>query len=119
MPRFEIGFIGFEARCVPPRLGLDTELHLECPGDRGSYLILNFEYIRQLAVVALRPKLHSVAGINQLRCQAQAAACATDAALENRPDIQRGTDLPDVLLLAPEREGGRACDHLQSRNLRE
>src|SRR5437879_705249 len=89
-------------------------MHLESAGYRGSYFILNFEYIRQFAVVAIRPKMNNVASVNQLRRHAKAAARATDAALQNRPDIQRCADLSDVLLLAPENERGSARNHLQS-----
>ncbi len=61
----------------------------------------------------------AVSGVDQLCCYANAVPGAPHAAFEDSQHSQRLSDLGDVLLLASEREGGSAGNHLESRNLGE
>lgn len=76
-------------------------------------LILHPEHIRHLAVVAFRPEMISVGGVDKLRRHPNPAPGTPYAAFKDRTDAECFGDLADVLLLAPEREGRSTRRHLQ------
>ena len=90
------------------------------PGDHGrGDLALHLEDVLDVAVIGLRPDVHSAVGPYQLGAHTDGGAGAAHAALEQVRDPQVAADFRrrDLLSLEVERRG--ACDHLQVRNLRE
>ena len=117
MPRFEQRFVRRKARRVSG--GLRDELHLQRTGDRLGDVVLNGEDVDQLAVVAFRPQVIAVLGVDELRRHAYAASRAADAAFENVRDAERFRDPADVLFLAAKGEGGRARGDLEAGDVRQ
>ena len=89
---------------------LGKELDFQLLDDRQRYLVLNRKHVRHLAVVAFRPEVVAVAGIDQLRGDPQPITHLLYAALENGVDIEPAPDLADIDILALEGEGGSAGD---------
>jgi hypothetical protein len=85
----------------------------ELASQRGGYscgnLVLNGKNIRQFPVVAFRPEVISVSGVDKLRGHANAIFGLADAAFKHRTHPPRLGNLGDVLLLAAEGEGGNEC----------
>src|SRR5262249_29829356 len=69
---------------------------LQRRNDRSSYLVLNSEDILNVAVIALRPEVALGDGIDQLRRDADAAACLAHTPLHNVAHTQRFSHSRDV-----------------------
>src|SRR5262249_54244878 len=93
--------IRFLASCSRAAWG---QRHSQRQGYRLGDLILNRENVRHLAIVALRPEVISVGGVDELRRHANAASRAPNAPFQDRLHRQRLGDPANVLLLAPEGE---------------
>src|SRR5579863_90315 len=95
-PRREVGSV---ARL---RGSLWRKLELELLRDGRRNLVLHGKYIGQLAVVALRPEMGAVGGMNELCGYPDAVPGAAHAAFKDSLDAQRFGNPADVLVFAPE-----------------
>jgi hypothetical protein len=83
----------------------------------SSSVVLDGEDIGHLAVVALRPPVRTVGGVNELRCHTDTATGAAGAAFEHVCDAEAVRDPADVLILPLERKCGRTGNHLETAHL--
>src|SRR5262249_14875514 len=90
------------------------ELDPQGASDRQGYLLLNGEYVANLALVRFRPQVVSVGAVVQLRRDPQRVACSSYAAFQPRRDVELRADLPDVLSLPLEFERGSSGRHTQT-----
>ena len=116
-PPFQVLRVRLHVPGVPPgrrRTLPSHELHRVRVDNGQRDLVLHGEDVSDLAVVLLRPSLIAVDDVDELRRNAQRRSGLSDATLENRADVQLATDLPDVDVLALEREGGTSGNHVQA-----
>ena len=120
VPALQIRFVGRQRRRVlaSGRLA-DRQPRRQRLGDGSGDLVLHREHVGQLAIVALRPQVAAVGGVDQLRRDPDPIAGLAHAAFEHVRDAERLRDPPDVDVLALERERGGARDHLQVGHLRQ
>src|SRR5215471_1106992 len=78
--------------------------------NRARHLVLDRENTAQFSVVALGPAMGAGHCIDELRCDADAVAASSDAALEQVACAQLPADLPEIDGLAPVLEGRIAPD---------
>ena len=91
------------------RRGLDAHQRaLQRRRDRTRDLVLHREDAFQLAVVRVRPQMIAVADADQLRGDTQRVPFASDAAFEERTDLQFLAQFADAQVLSAQREYGRA-----------
>src|SRR5215472_1172702 len=116
MPSLEISLVGGKLRNVARRA---YEFQPQCSRDGLGDLILDREHVRHFPVIALRPEMRSVFGIDELCRNSYAATSPTHAAFQNSTHPERFSDLADVLLFSSERKRRGPSDHLQAGNVRE
>jgi hypothetical protein len=92
------------------RLG---QMHLQGTQYPVGDLILDQEDVLELPVVGLRPEMASTFRLDQLGGNAHPVARLADAAFEHVGYVEHLSDLADVAILALERKGRRARDHLE------
>ncbi len=88
-------------------------MRLELGENGGGDLVLDGEHVGQFAIIGLRPQVEAVVDLDQLRGDAHRGARLAHRALEDVLDAQGVADLPQVLVLALEGEGGGAAGDLQ------
>src|ERR1019366_10487964 len=99
MPRLQQSLISGQARLVLlKRRGRSGKLHPQRGRNGLRDLVLHSEYIRQLAVIALRPEMRAVLGVDELRRHSDAASGTAYAAFEDGAHAECFGDLGDVLL---------------------
>ena len=107
LPRHQEELVGLGAAraALPDRLFLaGQQLQLHRGDDRLRNLVLQREDVVEVAVVALRPQVAAGRAVDQLRGDAHALAGLAHAALEHVADPELPRELPDVDVLALERE---------------
>ena len=70
----------------------------QCGDDIRGYLVLNGEYVFELAIVPLRPELRVVSRIDELRSYAKTLARLANASLEYRSNLQLSRNLTNVFV---------------------
>ena len=112
----KVGAVRLEILRVPPLdrgpLGPE-EVDVEPFDDGEGDLVLDGEDVLGAPVVTLRPEVVAGRHVDELGGDAQLVAGFPDAALEDGADVQALADLPDVLGLALEGEGGGPSDDPQ------
>ena len=71
-----------------------AERHLQRADDLLGHVVLDGEYVGQVAIIALRPEMGSIAGVDELRRDADTVGRVADAAFENEADIELAGDCP-------------------------
>ena len=97
------------------RRQLDAQFIDDCLAD----IVLDREYIRHLAVVALRPEMVTGGDIDQLGRYPDACPGFAHASLEDVLHVEFRADLPDVQVFGAQGEGRGAGRDLQAGQLRE
>ena len=82
----------------------DRKRHFERFNNRLRDFILDCEYVGQLPVIGIRPKMRILGYIDQLRCHAYGVTGFPDATFQHMIDIEFFRDFPDIRILALERE---------------
>ena len=101
MQRPEVRLVAREARRVPPASDrFSGQFHLESFGNRRGDFVLHGEDVCQFPVIALRPQVIPIGGVDKLRRHANTGAGPTNTAFDTGAHVQRLGNLPDVLLLA-------------------
>src|SRR5262245_27766259 len=94
-----------------PRLLSIGQADLQCRDNLLRNLVLQLEYVVQVAVKPVGPHMAAVEAVDQLRRQPDAVAAHSDAALQHVADAQDTADLADVSGLSLENEAGSARNH--------
>src|SRR6516162_7914211 len=111
--------IGIEGKRIAraAQLDLRADITEQCDLKRTGYGIRNFslqlEYITEVAVIGLRPKVESADRIVELSCDTNRLSGAPHATLEHRSDIQFVRNCAEVHVLPLERERRCARGDLQ------
>ena len=104
MAPFEHRLVRCQDWRVPRLRRLGGQRDLKGARNRLGDVVLDGEDVGQFAVVAFRPQVITVLGVNELCGDADASARPAHAAFEDGADAERFGDRRDVLFLAAERE---------------
>ena len=95
------------------------EVDLERVDDGARHLVLDFEDVDQLAVIALRPEMRAAASVDELRRDAHARPGLAHASFQHMAHAEVARDAPQIDGAALVGEGRIARDHHQPRHLRQ
>src|SRR5947207_4350154 len=112
----EVEVVGRKAcwRFAPRALDLGAADHRgDHAGDRPADFVLQFEDVRQVAIVTIGPDLHVAATVGQFGRHANAIANLAHAAAQHVLDTEFLRDLPMIHTLALETEARTAGDNYE------